>query len=88
MDIILILFIIRKMFIYNSIQTHSDGKNKIKTNHVKIKGKNGFKMITIRNKSGKITKKSKKRLTRKELYCIKKCKFVPGLFKDCEQCIK
>ncbi len=79
------------MFEYNSIQTHSEfknGKGKTKTNHVKIKGKSGFKMITIRNKSGKIITKSKKRLTRKEISCIKKCKFVPGLFKDCEQCLK
>jgi hypothetical protein len=79
------------MFIYNSVQTHSEflkGKGITKTNHVKIRGKTGFKMITIRNKSGKITKKSKKRLTRKEISCIKKCKFVPGLFKDCEKCLK
>jgi hypothetical protein len=79
------------MFEYNSIQTHSEfknGKGISKTNHVKIKGKSGFKMITIRNKSGKITKKSKKRLTRKEISCIKKCQFVPGLFKDCLTCLK
>ena len=79
------------MFEYNSIQTHSEfknGKGKTKTNHVKIRGITGFKMITLRNNSGKITKKSKKRLTRKEITCIKKCKFVPGLFKDCEQCLK
>lgn len=79
------------MFIYNSTQTHSDiknGKGHIKTNRVKIKGKSGFKMITIRNKSGKITKKSKKRLTHKEINCIKHCKFVPGLFKECESCLK
>jgi hypothetical protein len=79
------------MFIYNSIQTHSEiinGKGIKKTNHVKIRGKTGFKMITIRNKSGKITKKSKKRLTRKEIGCIKKCKFVPGLFNDCIKCLK
>jgi hypothetical protein len=79
------------MFEYNSIQTHSEyknGKGQTKTNRVKISGKTGFKMIVIRNKTGKITKKSKKRLTRKEISCIKKCKFVPGLFKDCEQCLK
>lgn len=79
------------MFTYTSIQTHSDysnGKGQTKTNCVKIKGTKGYKMITIRNKSGKITKKSKKRLTRKEVSCIKRCKFVPGLFKECEKCLK
>jgi hypothetical protein len=79
------------MFEYNSVQTRSDfknGKGHTKTNHVTVRGKSGFKMITIRNKSGKIAKKSKKRLTRKEINCIKKCQFVPGLFKDCEKCLK
>lgn len=74
------------MFVYNSVQTHSDN-GIIKTNRVKIKGNVGLKMVTIRNKSGKTTKKSKKRLTRKEIGCIKKCKFVPGLFKDCHKCL-
>jgi hypothetical protein len=80
------------MFVYNSVQTHSDvnndGKYQMKTNRVQIKGKTGFKMITIRNKSGKIIKKSKKRLTRKQIACIQKCQFIPGLFKDCEICLK
>lgn len=79
------------MFVYNSIQTHSEfkkGKGQTKTNHVKIRGKSGFKMVTIRNNSGKILKKSKKRLTRKEVGCIKRCQFVPGLFRDCEKCLK
>ena len=79
------------MFVYNSVQTHSEFKNgngQCKSNRVTIKGKTGYKTITIRNKSGKITKKSKKRLTRKEINCIKKCQFIPGLFKDCEMCLK
>lgn len=79
------------MFVYNSIQTHSEfkkGKGQTKTNYVKIRGKSGFKMITIRNNSGKILKKSKKRLTRKEVNCIKRCQFVPGLFRSCEKCLK
>jgi hypothetical protein len=79
------------MFQYNSIQTHSEfknGKGHTKTNRVTVKGKSGFKMITFRNKSGRVTKKTKKRLSQKEINCIKKCKFVPGLFKDCEKCLK
>ncbi len=80
-----------EMFVYNSVQTHSEFKNCkgiSKTNRVTIKGKSGYKTITIRNKSGKVVKKSKKRLTRKEIHCIKKCQFIPGLFKDCEMCLK
>lgn len=79
------------MFQYNSVQTHSDfknGKGQTKTNRVTIKGKSGYKIITIRNKSGRVTKKSKKRLSQKEINCIRRCQFVPGLFKDCEKCLK
>lgn len=79
------------MFKYNSVQTYSDfknGKGHTKTNRVTIRNKTGFKMITIRNKAGRITKKSKKRLSQNEIKCIKKCQFVPGLFKDCESCLK
>jgi len=78
------------MFVYNSTQTHSEfknGKGRTKTNRVTVRGKSGYKMITIRNKSGRVTKKSKKRLTQKEIKCIQKCQFVPGLFKDCEKCL-
>jgi len=78
------------MFHYNSIQTHSEFKNgtgHTKTQRVTIRGKTGYKSITIRNKSGRVTKKSKKRLTKKEMSCIKRCEFIPGLFKDCQKCI-
>ena len=79
------------MFIYSSIQTHSEfknGKGKSKVSRVTIKGKRGFKSVEIRNKSGRITEKSKKKLTGKEIHCIKRCKFIPGLFDDCIKCIK
>ena len=79
------------MFQYNSVQTHSEfknGKGQTRTNRVTIKGKSGYKMITIRNKSGRVTKKSKKRLSRSEIKCIQRCQFVPGLFKDCQKCLK
>ena len=77
------------MFVYNSTQTHSDfksGVNQTKTKRVKVRGKTGYKMVTIR-RSGRVTKKSKKRLTQKEIKCIKDCQFIPGLFKDCEKCV-
>ena len=77
------------MFRYNSIQTHSDyknGKQYTKTQRVVIKGKSGYKMVSS-NASGK-TRKSKKRLTQKEMKCIRKCQFIPGLFKECNDCIQ
>jgi len=72
------------MFRYHSVQTRSEyhnGKRRTKTNHVSINGKKGYKVVTIRNKSG--TKKSKKPLTKKEIKCIKNGQFMPGLFKSC-----
>lgn len=77
------------MFRYNSVQTHSDyknGKQHTKTQRVVIKGKSGYKMVSS-NASGK-TRKSKKRLTQKEMKCIRKCQFIPGLFKECNDCIQ
>jgi hypothetical protein len=78
------------MFSYNSVQTHSEfhnGKGRTKTQRVTIRGKTGYKSVTIRNKSGRVTQKSRKKLTRKEMKCIQRCQFIPGLFKDCEACI-
>lgn len=79
------------MFEYHSVQTHSDFMNnagKTKITEVHIKGNKGRKSVTIKNCSGKKIKSSKKRLTRKEMRCIKKCQFIPGLFRDCEKCLK
>jgi len=78
------------MFVYNSTQTHSDfkrGVGQTKTKRVTIRGKTGYKMVTISGYRGRVTKKSKKRLTQKEIKCIKDCQFIPGLFKDCEKCV-
>lgn len=72
------------MFRYTSVQTRSEfknGKSHMKTRRVAINGKSGYKMVTVRNKKG--TKKSKKKLTKKEISCIKKSRFIPGLFNDC-----
>jgi len=72
------------MFIYRSLQVHSNiinGEKRTKTQTVTIKGKKGNKSVTINNKSGKKT--MKKKLTAKEINCIKKCQYLPGLFKSC-----
>jgi hypothetical protein len=76
------------MFEYSSVQTHSDFKNGVqrsKTNRVTIKGKKGFKEVTIIANGKKKT--SKRKLKASEMKCIQRCQFVPGLFKDCEKCL-
>lgn len=76
------------MYRYLSNQTYStfiNGKRNTKTRRVAINGNSGYKLVSI--KKNKKTKKSKKRLTKMEIQCIKKCKFIKGLFHDCENCL-
>jgi len=77
-------------FRYESTQVHSDirnGSRRTKTQRVTIRGKKGHKEVTIQQ-NGKRSKTSKKKLSKKEIDCIRKCQFIPGLFKDCERCVK
>ena len=74
------------MFEYHSQQVHSDFKNskgrtKIQTVSIRTKS------VKICDRSGRVTKKSSKKLSKKEMECIRKCQFIPGLFRDCEQCL-
>jgi hypothetical protein len=76
------------MFTYRSTQVHSTtvhGKRHTKTQKVHIKGKNGTKSVTVSNgtNNGARKKTMKKKLTLKEINCIKKCQYVPGLFREC-----
>ena len=76
------------MFKYTSVQSHSDfvnGTLKKKIQTVKINGKKGFKSVYVVNNGRRST--TKKRLTRKEMACIRRCQFIPGLFKDCKSCV-
>jgi hypothetical protein len=73
------------MFRYDSTQVHSD-KRRTKTQRVTIRGSKGSKEITIKQ-NGR-SKTSKKKLTKKEIECIRKCQFIPGLFRDCQACLK
>lgn len=81
------------VFQYTSVQTHSDfsnDKGRIKTTKVTIHGKKGTKSVTIKTKSKNKkynVKRSTKKLTSKEIKCIKQCKFIPGLFNECIDCI-
>ena len=77
-------------FRYESTQIHSDlrnGSRRTKTQRVTIRGKKGHKEVTVQQ-NGKRSKTSKKKLSKKEIDCIRKCQFIPGLFKDCERCVK
>lgn len=76
------------MFRYDSTQVHSDQHNgslHTKTQRVTIRGKKGHKEVMIVKNGRKNT--SKKKLTAKEIACIRKCQFIPGLFRDCEKCL-
>jgi hypothetical protein len=73
------------MFRYESVQMHSDhhhGKQRTKTQRVVIRGSKGFKQVTLQGPTGK-RRTSKKSLSKKEIACIRKCQFIPGLFQDC-----
>lgn len=76
------------MFTYTSEQTHSDlvhGKQKMKTKRVTIRGTTGYKSVTVQINGRKKT--SKRKLTKKEIQCIRRCQFIPGLFKECDACV-
>ena len=73
------------MYEYHSEQLqYKDGK--MKSRRVSIKGSRGTKEVIVQTARGKI-KKSRKTLKKREIACIKRCQFVPGLFKDCEACL-
>ena len=74
---------------YHSEQTHIEyvnGKQKERRQIVDINGKNGTKTVIV-TRNGK-KQKSTKSLSPKEIECIRKCQFMPGLFKSCDKCIR
>ena len=76
------------MFMYKSIQQHStitNGKKTTRRNIVEIHGKKGIK-TTIMKESGKASRKKTMRLKKDEIECIRRCKFIPGLFNNCKPC--
>lgn len=71
-------------FAYQSHQVHSvsvNGKTVQRENIVTVNNGKGTKSIVVRE-NGK-TRKSEKPLNSKELRCIRKHKYMPGLFQDC-----
>ena len=79
----------REGYKYVSEQSHSEynnGKKRMKTQRVVIHGKKGYKEVTVITNGKRTT--SRKKLNKKELACIRRCEYMPGLFKQCEQCIQ
>ena len=74
---------------YHSEQTHIEyvnGKQKERRQIVDINGKNGTKTVIV-TRNGK-KHKSTKSLSPKEISCIRKCQFMPGLFNEFDKCIR
>ena len=65
---------------------HKTPKEK-RITRVTVRGKKGYKSVEIK-KRGRKTLKIRKPLTRKQVRCIQRCEFIPGLFKDCMDCLK
>ncbi len=72
------------MFHYHSEQVHTNN-GKTRRNIVNIKNGKGYKAVERYDKKGKLVKKTRKNLKRSELCSIRKNKFIPGLFRDCEK---
>ena len=73
-------------FSYHSEQVHStfeNGKGTTQRNVVTIKDGKGIKAVEVYKADGKMKTRKQKQLTTKELACIERKKFIPGLFKDC-----
>lgn len=75
------------MFEYSSQQVHMEN-GKMKMQKVEIKGTKGYKEIVEKTSRGSMRKTSRKPLKKSEIACIRRCQFIPGLFKDCERCIR
>ena len=79
------------MFEYSSEQVRTsiiDGKGSTKVYRVHVNNSKGTKEVIEKNLRGKTLRKSRKPLKKSEIYCIRKCQFIPGLFRDCEKCLR
>jgi hypothetical protein len=78
-------------FSYSSEQIHSmftSGKGVTQRNIVSIKNGKGTKASETYSANGKQLGRTEKELTVKELECIQRNEFIPGLFKDCIRPLK
>jgi len=76
--------------VYDSVSTvtvYKKGKGSVKVQRVHMKNGKGFKEV-IYKQNGRVTRRSKKALTKKEVGRLCRCKFVPTLFKSCnDECV-
>ena len=71
---------------YHSEQVHSvfeNGRGITRRNVVDIRNGKGTKAMEEFNAEGKKIHSKEKALTKAEMDCIHRKKFIPGLFKDC-----
>jgi hypothetical protein len=76
----------KSQFSYHSEQVHSvftGGKGETRRNIVNIQNGKGTKAVETFDASGQRKSRKEKKLTSKELDCIRRNKFIPGLFSDC-----
>jgi len=77
---------------YDSVSTVSiykkgKGKGTVKMQRVHVKNGKGFKEL-VYTQNGRVTRRSKKALTRREIGHVRRCRFVPTLFKSCnDECM-
>ena len=74
---------------YHSKQMHVqfvNGVTEERQQIVDVHRNKGTKTVIV-TRNGK-TQKSTKSLSPKEITCIRKCKFMPGLFNECDKCIR
>lgn len=75
---------------YDSVSTvavYKKGKGTMKIQRVHLKNGKGFKELVYKQ-NGRVTRRSKKNLTKAETKCVRRCQFVPKLFKSCnEECM-
>jgi hypothetical protein len=73
--------------VYDSVTTvaiYKKGKSDVKMQRLTLKNGKGFKEVVYK-KNGRVTRKARKPLTKSEVSCIRRCRFKPKLFKECNQ---
>jgi hypothetical protein len=77
-------------FSYHSEQIHAasnNGEGGTRRDIVHIDGGKGMKAVEIYDMGGNLLSRADMPLTKAELDCIERHKFIPGLFKDCIKAI-
>jgi hypothetical protein len=72
---------------YDSVKTvaiYKKGKGTVKMQRVHVKNGKGYKEVVYKH-NGRVTRRSRKPLTKKEAKALCTCKFVPTLFRSCNQ---